>query len=60
MMSNLEVVQETQPTLAGLAALGKAAQGAAPLLAPGILALAASVAWAATYYHPTLGARRAE
>ena len=57
--SNLEVVSETKPGLALLPALWLAAHGAAPLLAPGILAVAACVAIAATYYHPALAERRA-
>src|SRR5574341_367085 len=52
--SNLEVVREVSPSLALVQALWKAAPGAAPLLAPGVLALAALVAMAATYYHPAL------
>lgn len=55
--SNLEIVRETQPNLALPAAVGKALSGAAPLLAPGILAVAALIAVAATYYHPALGQR---
>lgn len=55
--SNLEVVREVNLNLALVEALWKAAHGAAPLLAPGILALAALVAIAATYYHPALGNR---
>ena len=55
--SNLEVVREVNPNLAWVDALWTATHGAAPLLAPGILALAALVAVAATYYHPALGNR---
>jgi len=55
--SNLEVVREVNPGLALVDALWQAARGAAPLLAPGVLALAALVAMAATYYHPALGNR---
>ena len=55
--SNLEVVREVSPGLGLLEALWKATHGAAPLLAPGVLALAALVAMAATYYHPALGNR---
>ena len=57
--SNLEVVSETKPGLALLPGLWLAAHGAAPLLAPGILAVTACVAIAATYYHPVLVERRA-
>jgi hypothetical protein len=55
--SNLEVVLETKPNLATMGALWEAIRGAAPLLAPGILALTAFIALAATYYHPALGNR---
>jgi hypothetical protein len=55
--SNLELVREVKPNLALVDALWKAAHGAAPLLAPGTLAVAALVAIAATYYHPALGNR---
>jgi hypothetical protein len=57
--SNLEVVRETKPGLTLLPALWLAAHGAAPLLAPGVLAVAACVAMAATYSHPALAERRA-
>lgn len=57
LVSNWEIVRETKPTLELWATAWQAAHGAAPLLAPGILALAASVALAATYYHPILGSR---
>ncbi len=52
--SNLEVVLEVRPNAAMLEALWEAMRGAAPLLAPGILALAAITAIAATYDHPLL------
>jgi hypothetical protein len=55
--SNLELVREVKPNLALVGALWQAAHGAAPLLAPGTLAVAALVAIAATYYHPALGNR---
>ncbi len=51
---NLEVVREVQPSAATSTVLLKTLTGAAPLLAPGILALAAMIAIAATYYHPAL------
>jgi len=57
--SNLEVVREVNPNLAWADALWTATHGAAPLLAPGILVLAALMAIAATYYHPALGNRDA-
>ena len=56
-LSNLEVVRETQPALTGAGALWQALHGAAPLLAPGVLAIAASVALMATYAHPVLTKR---
>lgn len=52
--SNLEVVREVQPTAAASTVLLKTLTGAAPMLAPGILALVALLAIAATYYHPAL------
>ncbi|MBL8056450.1 MAG: hypothetical protein JNK29_07110 [Anaerolineales bacterium] len=53
---NLAFQLEIQPN-AGLSdVLGKALGGANPLLAPGILALAALLAAAATYAHPALEA----
>jgi hypothetical protein len=55
--SNLEVVREVNPDLALVDGLWQAARGAAPLLAPGVLAIAALVAMAATYYHPALGGK---
>jgi len=55
--SNLEVVAEVKPEAVGLGALWEALRGAAPILAPGILALMACLALAATYYHPALGNR---
>ena len=55
--SNLEVVWEVKSNLTTAAALWEAVRGAAPLLAPGILALIALMAIAATYYHPALGNR---
>ena len=51
---NLEVVREVQPNAAASTVLLKTLTGAAPLLAPGILALVALLAIAATYYHPAL------
>ena len=52
--SNLEVVREVQPNAAASTVLLKTLTGAAPMLAPGILALVALLAIAATYYHPAL------
>lgn len=56
-LSNLEIVRETRPDAALGEAVWRALPGAAPLLAPGSLAVAAVVALAATYYHPALGGR---
>lgn len=55
--SNLEVVLEVKPGPVTAAALWEAMHGAAPLLAPGALAVMAAIAVAATYYHPALGNR---
>ncbi len=56
---NLGFELEIRPG-AGVAEVWLAAlQGANPLLAPGILALAAIIALAATYYHPALAPRGA-
>lgn len=49
---NMEFVREIQPNAAAGAVLLKTVTGAAPLLAPGILAFAALLAIAATYQHP--------
>jgi hypothetical protein len=54
LISNLEVVWETQPAIAPAEAVWQALHGAAPLLAPGILALAATLALMGTYQHPAL------
>jgi hypothetical protein len=51
---NLAFELEIRPSAALADVWLKALQGAAPLLAPGILALAAALAIAATYYHPAL------
>ena len=52
--SNLAFVWEIQPNAPTREAVFGALGGANPLLAPGILALAAMLALAATYYHPAL------
>jgi hypothetical protein len=52
--SNLEFALEIQPNAATNTLIFKALGGANPLLAPGMLAFAALLAIAATYYHPTL------
>ncbi len=51
---NLEFALEIHPNAAAGELLLDALGGANPLLAPGILALAALIAVAATYYHPAL------
>lgn len=55
--NNIELELELRPSATTGAVLLKALQGASPLLAPGILALAAVIAIAATYYHPALARR---
>ncbi len=55
--SNLEVVRETQAHAATSTFILKTLGGAAPLLAPGMLAFAAILALAATYYHPALATK---
>ena len=52
--SNLAFVREIQPNAPTREAVLGALGGANPLLAPGILSLAAMLAMAATYYHPAL------
>lgn len=51
---NLEFVLEIHNNISQSEALLTAMKGADPLLAPGILALAAVLAIGATYYHPAL------
>jgi hypothetical protein len=51
---NIAFQLEIQPNAAVSDVIGKALGGANPLLAPGILALAALLAAAATYAHPAL------
>jgi peptidoglycan/LPS O-acetylase OafA/YrhL len=52
---NLALQQEISPNAAAGETLFAALGGANPLLAPGILAVAAVLALAATYRHPALG-----
>jgi len=52
--SNLAFVREINPNAPAREAIFGALGGANPLLAPGILSLAAMLAMAATYYHPAL------
>lgn len=49
---NLALQREVNPTAAGLEFLMGALDGGNPLLAPGVLTLAAALALAATYRHP--------
>jgi hypothetical protein len=51
---NLEFALEIRPTATFGMVWLDVLKGAAPLLAPGILALVAIIALAATYYHPAL------
>lgn len=51
---NLLFELNIRPSATTSAVLGDALQGAAPLLAPGIMAMAAIVALMGTYYHPAL------
>ena len=54
---NLEFALAIRPNAALSDIWFKGISGATPLLAPGILSLAAVIAIAATYYHPALGKR---
>jgi len=56
---NMAFALEIRPNTTTSAAFWDALSGANPLLAPGILALAAMLALAATYYHPALADARA-
>jgi len=51
---NASFYLEIHPNATSAEAFIGAFSGPNPLLAPGILALAAVLAWAATYYHPAL------
>jgi hypothetical protein len=53
--SNVEFESEMRPSAAATDVVMPALMGSAPLLAPGILALAGILSIAATYYHPALG-----
>ncbi|HKR01519.1 MAG TPA: hypothetical protein VJT09_12650 [Pyrinomonadaceae bacterium] len=52
---NVEFQREVNPNATGREVLMGAVGGGNPLLAPGVLALAAVLAMAATYQHPALG-----
>ena len=56
--ANLEFAREIQPNATSAQLLTETLHGAAPLLAPGMLAVAALLALAATLYHPALGGRK--
>ena len=56
---NLEFASEIRPNATFSVLLMDTLHGANPLLAPGILALAAVLAIGATYYHPALQAQDA-
>ncbi len=53
--NNVAFQREIKPGVAMADVLVSAVAGGNPLLAPGILAVAAVLALAATYYHPALG-----
>jgi hypothetical protein len=57
--NNFEFEREIRPNLAVGDAFINTLKGANPLLAPGILVVAALIAIAATYYHPALGRQEA-
>lgn len=52
---NMELQRELSPNAAPGAIIWGALSGGNPLLAPGVLAIAALLALAATYQHPALG-----
>lgn len=54
---NIGFASEIKPNATTIQLLLAGLTGGNPLLAPGILALAAIIALAATYYHPVLGKR---
>ena len=58
--SNLGFQRELYPKATMSKVVLGALGGASPLLAPGILALAATLALASTYYHPALAKSRRE
>jgi hypothetical protein len=56
--NNVAFELEIRPNAAAADLIAKGLGGANPLLAPGMLALAAVLALAATYHHPSLAAAR--
>jgi len=59
-INNMAFQKEIHPNAPAREVVIGALGGANPLLAPGMLALAAILAMAATYYHPALGKSHAE
>ena len=57
---NYEFVAEMRPNMAAAEVLIQALEGAAPLLAPGLMGTMALFGLVATYYHPALGKRKLE
>jgi len=56
--ANLGFAQEIQPNATTIQLISETLHGASPILAPGMLAVAALMALAATYQHPEIGGRR--
>ncbi len=56
--ANLGFAQEIQPNATTAQLISETLHGASPILAPGMLAVAALLALAATYYHPEFGGGR--
>ena len=56
--ANLGFAQEIQPNATTIQLISETLHGASPILAPGMLAVAALMALAATYYHPEFGGMR--
>lgn len=54
---NMGFVMDIKPNTPLFDALIESLKGAAPLLAPGLLAIIGMIALAGTYYHPALGKR---
>lgn len=55
--ANLGFAQEIQPNATSMQLFTDMLHGASPVLAPGILAVAALLAFAATYQHPEMGSK---
>ena len=54
LVNNIGLELEIRPNVMVVSVFMEALKGASPLLAPGMLAVAAIIAIAATYYHPAL------